>query len=294
MRDTKTNVTSMKNRNWYEIKNAAADTAEVFIYDQIGADWFGDGVTAKGFIDELNTITAGNIDLHLNSPGGSVFDGVAIFNALKRHPANITTYVDGLAASIASIIALAGERVVMAKNSLFMIHNPWGVVQGDANDMRKMADVLDKIKETLVNQYADRTGMTSDELNTLLDSETWYTADEALAAGFIDEIGVTLQAAASFDLANLGFKHVPQNAGSTLSTEDLAKLAEAGDKINEVISEAGIDTAPEADPADPEADGSSNSVTSDGALEDSTPEVNPQADTKFVDGIGFITFNRKE
>jgi ATP-dependent Clp protease, protease subunit len=263
---------SKTTRNWYEIKNAASDSAEVFIYDDIGAGWFSDGVTAKGFISDLNAITASHIDLHLNSPGGSVFDGVAIYNALVRHQATVTTHIDGLAASIASIIALAGERVVMASNALFMIHNPWGGVQGEAADMRKMADVLDKIRETLANTYVQKTGMAIEDVYAALDAETWYTAEEALEAGFIDEIGVELQAAASFDLAAYNFKRTPV-------------VAVADEACCEPAAET--DSEPAVDEKDSEIAGAADSATSDGASDTPTPEVKAQA---FVPGIGFVTF----
>ena len=212
-RDTSENLVDMSiqaksNRKWYEIKNATDDVAEIFIYEQIGEDYWSEGMTAVNFVNELKGITASDIHLHINSPGGSVFDGVAIHNALRRHPAKVTTYIDGLAASIASIIAIAGDRVVMASNALFMIHNPWGGVQGDATEMRKMADVLDKIGETLVNAYEERTGMARDDITAAMNDETWYTADEALAAGFIDDITTATRAAASFDLSR--FRHAPQ------------------------------------------------------------------------------------
>ncbi len=272
MRDTQPKLRDMSKqaRTWYEVKNAGKDTVEIFIYDDIGAGWYTDGVTAKGFIEELNTITASNIDLHLNSPGGSVFDGVAIHNALVRHPAQVTTYIDGLAASIASVIALAGERVVMASNALFMIHNPWGGVQGTASEMRQMADVLDKIRDTLANTYMERTGMAYDEVVALLDAETWYSAQEALNAGFVDVISNEIQAAASFDLTRFNFKHVPQ--------------AFATEADPEPVVEAHTDS---------EADGASDSVTtSDGASEEPiNPETAPEAKAEtFVAGVGFITF----
>lgn len=278
-RDTAAKVIVMNSvkaaaRNWYEIRNASADTAEIYIYDQIGADWFSEGVTAKNFIGELNAITAGNIDLHVNSPGGSVFDGVAIFNALKRHPATVTTYVDGLAASIASVIALAGDRVIMASNALFMIHNPWGSVQGDSADMRKMADVLDKIRETLVGSYTDKTGIAAGELHAMMDAETWFTADEALTAGFVDEVGVEMQIAATFDVRAMGFKRAPLSE------------AEQSDVIERVTLEN-----EEPEPADPETGGASDSVPSDGASEEPN---NGARSTAYVAGVGFVNFGRKE
>lgn len=202
------NIQAKSSRSWYEIKAAVDGVAEVYIYEQIGEDYWSEGITAVNFVSELNAITAPEIHLHINSPGGSVFDGVAIHNALKRHPAKVTTFIDGLAASIASIIAIAGDHVVMASNALFMIHNPWGGVQGDATEMRKMAEVLDKIGETLVNAYAERTGLDREVLLAAMNEETWYTADEALAAGFIDEVSSAIRAAASFDLSL--FRHAPR------------------------------------------------------------------------------------
>lgn len=194
---------------WYEIRNAAGDKAEVFIYDRIGESFWDEGITAKQFAQDLRAITATQIDLHLNSPGGSVFDGQAIYNALLRHPASVTTYIDGLAASIASVIALAGDHVVMADNALFMIHNPSAAARGDANEMRKMADLLDKVCGVMVNTYEDKTGMDRDELEAAVDAETWYTAAEALEAGFIDEIGVEQAIAAAFDLEAFGYRNYP-------------------------------------------------------------------------------------
>ena len=182
-------------RKWYEIKAAATeDTTEVYIYDEIGM-W---GIEAKTFIDELNRITTANIHLHLNTPGGSVWDGNAIYNALKRHSATITTYIDGLAASMGSIIALAGTTVNIANNAMLMIHNPWTYVVGDANQLRKNAETLDKLKGSMVRIYGDKSGISDEELMRLMDEETWYTAQEALDAGFADVIESGIAAAACF------------------------------------------------------------------------------------------------
>lgn len=201
--------------SWYKIVSKA-DRAEIWIYESIGEDfWSGGGVTAKKFQEELSGIKAGQIDLHINSPGGAVFDGVAIYNMLRQHGAKITAYIDGLAASIASVIALAGDRVVMAANALFMIHNPSGLVMGSAADMRKMADVLDKIRSTMSGVYAGKSGKAEAEINEMLDAETWMTAAEAKDAGFVDEIAdeMDLAACAKFVpvMAKAGFKHIPEN-----------------------------------------------------------------------------------
>lgn len=255
------NVKRVSARDWYEIKAAGDGVAEVFIYEQIGEDYWAEGVTAVDFVNELNALSASEIHLHINSPGGSVFDGVAIHNALLRHPAKVTTFIDGLAASIASVIALAGDRVVMASNALFMIHNPWGGVQGDASEMRKMAEVLDKITITLVNTYEESSSLSRDEILAAMDAETWYTADEALAAGFIDEVSTAIRAAASFDLAAFPFRHAPK-----------AELVQPSEEVEP-------DSAPEVSVT---AGAAVNDIP-DGASENPNPEA-------YVPGFGFRSF----
>jgi ATP-dependent Clp endopeptidase proteolytic subunit ClpP len=188
---------------WYSIVNKAADdSAEVMIYDVIGA-W---GIGAERFVNDLNGITAKNIKVRMNTPGGDVFDGVAIHNAIKEHPATITVCVEGLAASIGSVIAMAGDEVCMGKNAFMMIHNPQSMAFGDADDLKKTADLLDKICNTLAQTYADKSGKTVEEMKAAMDAETWYTAGEAKAAGLCDSIvddddedAPTARATASFD-----------------------------------------------------------------------------------------------
>jgi ATP-dependent Clp endopeptidase proteolytic subunit ClpP len=197
---------------WFKIQNATADVAEVFIYDVVGDSW--EGNDSATVVKAINAITAKKISLRINSPGGSVFDGVAIYNALARHSAEVTTYVDGLAASIASIIALAGKKIVMAENAMLMIHNPSTMAWGESSDLRKTADVLDQVKETLVNTYATRTGKARDVIAAAMDDETWFTAKEAQAWGLADDIqiGVKAVACASPDtLSFLGAKKTPSN-----------------------------------------------------------------------------------
>lgn len=194
---------------WYEI-TAKAEAAEVWIYDEIGA-W---GIGAKQFISELNALKTPHIDLHVNSPGGDVFDGAAIFNALKRHPARVTSHIDGLAASIATIIALGGDEIRMAENALFMIHNPWGFAGGTAEQIRKTADVLDKVRSTMIGVYVSKSGQTEEQIVEWLDAETWMDSAEALSAGFVDEITAEQDLAACSKflpaMHKLGFQHVPR------------------------------------------------------------------------------------
>ena len=166
-------------------------SAEISIYDAIGSL----DVTAKAFVDELKEINADTINLRINSPGGSVIDGNAMFNALQRHPAKVITHIDGLAASMASVIAMAGDEVHMADNALLMIHNPWTFSMGDADELRADADLLDKMSASILSSYG-RSQYEVDELKNLMDEETWFTAQEAFDAGFVDHISTGLRAAA--------------------------------------------------------------------------------------------------
>lgn len=174
-------------KDWFRISNSAdePDTTDVFVYDAIGG-WL--GMWADEFIEQLDQITTKNIKLRLNSPGGSVFEGIAIANAIRQHPANVTVYVDSLAASIASVIAMAGDRLVMMPQSQIMIHNASGVCYGDATEMTKMADLLDKQSRNIAQAYAQHTGRPVAEWQQYMDAETWFTADEALAVGLADEV----------------------------------------------------------------------------------------------------------
>jgi ATP-dependent protease ClpP protease subunit len=165
---------------WYRIANKAGGTAEVYIYDEIG--YF--GTTAKGFVDELRQVKAARIDLHLNSPGGDAFDGIAIYQALLDHKATVTTHVDALAASAASFIAMAGEQIVIARNATMMIHDAFGLAVGNAGDMRDLAERLDKVADI----YAQRAGGTVADWREAMRAETWYDAEEAVEAGLADEV----------------------------------------------------------------------------------------------------------
>jgi ATP-dependent Clp endopeptidase proteolytic subunit ClpP len=198
---------------WYNIVNKG-EKAEIWIYEEIGEDfWTGGGITAKSFQKELADIKASQIDLHINCPGGLVFDGITIYNLIKQHPANVTTYIDGLAASIASVIALAGNKVVMAENALFMIHGAMGMTAGFAKDMRDFADKLDKVSGMISSAYVSKTGKDESEILSMMDVETWMTASEAKDYGFIDEISgeMDMAACAKFVpvMAKAGFKHIP-------------------------------------------------------------------------------------
>lgn len=201
--------------SWYQIRNAQSDTAEILVYDEIGGSWLGGGIEAKKFVEDLRAITAKTINVRINSPGGSVFDGFAIYNALRRAPARIVVDIDGMALSIASVIALSGHEIRMAKNALYMIHDPAGMVMGTAEDMRSMADTLEKVKQNIAGVYQDKTLKPLTQLEQLMSAETWYTASEAKDAGFIDTITDERQVSAFFDLTR--YKHPPHGTVGNVS-----------------------------------------------------------------------------
>lgn len=168
---------------WYELRNAA-DRAVVDLYDEIGFM----GVSASEFVKDLRAIKATNIELRVNSPGGSIMDGLAIYNALRDHPARVDTVVDGIAASAASWVILAGDSVTMNRFSQLMIHDGMGLTLGSAADHREAADLLDKLSNNIAAIYASRAGGTAEQWRAAMTAETWYSADEAVQAGLADQV----------------------------------------------------------------------------------------------------------
>ena len=181
-------------KNWYALSAKAAQLeTEVSIFDEIG----GFGVSADQFISDLQKIPADHkILLRIHSPGGEVFDGNAIATALSRR-GNVEVQIEGIAASMATLISLAGSPVKMAQNGFYMIHNPWGAAMGDAEELRKQAELLDRIRGNMVNAYAAKTGQSPEQIGEWMDAETWFTAAEAQAYGFVDEVTDRLDLAAS-------------------------------------------------------------------------------------------------
>ena len=169
---------------------AAGGVAQMQLYDPVDSFGAPFGVSAKEFSQALADLPddVSTIELHVNSPGGEVFDGLAILNQLRQHPATVNVVVDGLAASVASVIAMAGDRVEMAPNSQMMVHDASGLVIGNAKDMADFAATLDKISQNIASVYADRTGGSADDWRTVMQAETWYTADEAVEAGLADRV----------------------------------------------------------------------------------------------------------
>lgn len=174
----------IKNKEWYRIENKLSGPTQVIIYGDIG-DIGSSGITASDFVNDLQQLS-GDLEIHLNTNGGVVSDGVTIYNALKRHPGNKTVIVDGYAASIGSVIAMAGDQVLMGPGSFMMIHEGQGICQGDADGMRQMADILDMHSNAIAGFYADKTGTSASKWRTQMKSETWYDPKQAIKAGLAD------------------------------------------------------------------------------------------------------------
>lgn len=170
-------------------------------------------VSASGFRNALKQLgDIKELNLHINSPGGSVFQGIAIYNMLKESKAKVNVYVDGVAASIASVIAMAGDSIFMPSNSMMMIHNPYTYAVGNANELRKTADFLDKLTDASKQAYLDKAGnkLTSDKIQQIMDDETWLSAQETVDLGLADEVLAPVQVAASINNPFAKqFKHMP-------------------------------------------------------------------------------------
>jgi ATP-dependent Clp endopeptidase proteolytic subunit ClpP len=185
----------------------AGETPELFIYDDIGPDWLG-MVSAKSVRAALDAIgDVPEIVVHVNSPGGDVFEGTAIYNILAQAKPSIRMRVDGLAASIASIILMAGDEIEIASNGMVMIHNAWTIAAGSASELRKTADVLEKIDINLNDTYVARTGLEAQAIKDMSDAETWMTADEAVSKGFADAKLPAVSAKAT--VRDGRYKHTP-------------------------------------------------------------------------------------
>jgi ATP-dependent Clp endopeptidase proteolytic subunit ClpP len=231
--------------SWYRIeakkKSDATVEADVYIMDEIGY-W---GVTANDFIKELTALDASSINVHINSPGGEVFDGVAIYNALRMHSAKVTCVVNGLAASAASFIAQAGDEVVVLKGSTMMIHDASAFAWGNAQEMRDTADILDKISNNIADIYATRAGGTLESWRAIMKDEMWYTADEAVEAGLADEVREPQKdeetATDSWDLRVYNF------AGRNAAGDPISRMAAIKNKVEketEMPPKAQKSTAP--------------------------------------------------
>ena len=178
------------NKFWKFVNKVSGEgSSNLYLEGEIASEtWWGDEVTPEAFRTELRQMK-GDLTVHLNSPGGDVFAGVAIYNALKDYTkGKVVVKVDGLAASIASVVAMAGDEIIMSPGSMMMIHNPWSVGVGSSDELRKAADTLDQIKDSILPIYTDRSGLSEDEVKDLMDAETWMTAEKAVELGFADTV----------------------------------------------------------------------------------------------------------
>jgi ATP-dependent Clp protease protease subunit len=186
---------------FWNFKGSGDKRAELLLYGEISdTTWWGDEVTPKQFKADMDALgDVAEMDIYINSGGGDVFAGFAIYNMLKRHKAKKTVYVDGLAASIASVIAMAGDKIIMPENAMMMIHNAWTIAAGNKAEFRKIADEMEKIDGSIAGAYAARTGKAEADIVALMDAETWFTAQEAADAGLADEVEASKKLAASVD-----------------------------------------------------------------------------------------------
>tara|TARA_R100001530_G_scaffold131844_2_gene103753 strand:+ start:466 stop:1572 length:1107 start_codon:yes stop_codon:yes gene_type:complete len=214
--------------NWYQISNKAEeDFADIYLFSEIG----GMDITAKTFVEDINNIKSKKLNVYINSLGGSVFDGIAIYNTLKNFKGKVTTKIQGIGASIASVIALAGDKIEMSDNSLLMIHDPYAVAGGNSTEMRKTADLLDKIRNEIANIYQKQTGLDTKTIESLMTNETWFNSSEALEKGFITDISEEVEVKNEYDLSN--FKNITtEKVSSILNNKKMAKE----NIINEEVS----------------------------------------------------------
>ena len=226
---------------WYAfVPKAEEREVEVAIYDEIGLG----GVSADDFIGDLKQHAGKHVHLRLNSVGGDVVQGNAIYNALRRHKGGLTVHIDGLAASMASVIASAAPRTLIADNGMMMLHNPWTVMVGDADDLRKEADLLDKIKKAMVTAYKRKSGKDADEIVQMMDEETWLNAEQAVEAGLADGIEEGFEAAASVTPEAARARFDKLKAFMARKSANLPKAEETAPEVVEQTVEAPVTDAP--------------------------------------------------
>jgi ATP-dependent protease ClpP protease subunit len=274
---------------FYALEKTGNNETTVTLYDEIGA--FGAG--SKEFLADLGKLSGQHIHLRINSPGGSVIEGTAIYNALRRHEGGLTVHIDAMAASMASVIAMAGQPVYMADNALLMIHNPWTVSMGESKDLRKEADLLDKLKVNLRNAYVRKTGINAEEIGAMMDAETWLDAVEAVALGFADAIeeGVAAAATATPEMLRARFDKFAKASSSMNTPEVITYSAEVAEQAAEIIEATVVsESAPAEQPAIEPAPEVVAETPAPEAVEAPAPEVveapaEPQAKLAAADAI---------
>ena len=190
-----------KGKKFWDFKALDDKTGELTLYGEISdVTWWGDEVTPKQFKEDLDALgDIETLNVYINSPGGDVFAGQAIYSMLNRHKAYKKVYIDGLAASIASLVAMAGDKIIMPANAMMMIHSPWTFAFGNAQEFRKLADDMDKIRDSMIVAYESRSALTTEEITEIMDAETWLSAEDCLGYGLADEIEEAKQVAACVD-----------------------------------------------------------------------------------------------
>lgn len=285
-RAERTRIRVESKRKWFRIENRSSGT-DIYLYGEVG--YF--GVTAADFTEELRQVKASTINLHINSPGGSVFDGVAIYNALKAHPASINVTVDGLAASAASFIACAGEKVTIMRHAQMMIHDAWSDAYGNADKLRKQADTLERTSATIADIYSRKAGGDADMWRELMKAETWFNAEEAIQFGLADEIGgdvltAAAPAKATWDLTVFAFAGRDKAPAPAALVPVMASAAEPGEAPADVddtapAEEAAAESADQAADQAPVAD--TDAPTPEQAADTASPTDTPPADSPSPD-----------
>ncbi|MDI6838533.1 MAG: Clp protease ClpP [Rhizobiaceae bacterium] len=243
---------------WAEVPMAAGEESDntITMFEVIGEDWWtGGGVTAKRVSAALRSIGSKDVTVKINSPGGDMFEGIAIYNLLRNHPAKVTVEVLGWAASAASIIAMAGDEIRMGLGTFMMVHNAWGVVVGNRHDMREAASLFDGFDSAIADIYEARTGMKRKDIEKLMDAETFMGPSEAVEKGFADTVDNAIDGSSSANTKNM-------DRGLMARRQTEAALARAGftrDKRSELLSEIGASAAPR--------DASRNSAARDAGID---------------------------
>lgn len=229
---------------WYSAAKNAKGEADIYIYDEIGG-W---GVSAKQFKATLKSFgDVARINLSIHSPGGSIIEGNAIYNELLSHPAKVSVKIGGWAASMASVIAMAGDEIEIPSNAYLMIHNPWTVSIGDSETLRKDADLMDKMRESIVTAYQRHTDLSREDIIDLMNAETWMTGNEAVEKGFATSVSDALEVAAK--LTPVNFKNAPEGALALLNEGDEPEPEEDEDAPKSPEGEETVEIPePESDP----------------------------------------------
>jgi ATP-dependent Clp endopeptidase proteolytic subunit ClpP len=233
-------------QSWYSINAKKTEQyADVYLYDEVGSY----GVSAKEFVNDIKLLKGKDIYLHVNCVGGEVFDGMAIYNTLKKYKGKVVAYIEGIAASMGSIIPLAADEIIMSENSLYMIHNAWGGAMGEASDMRKTANLLDKLSAEIANIYSKKTGLPISQLEEMMDEETWFNSEEALQYGFIDRVSDAVMVAAKYDMSKFKNKTQKEIVNQFNNNKKGKKMTEElkswfGKKVEEIVTAVKGDVTP--------------------------------------------------